>query len=82
MLTLEAVFTTLLAWLWYHETLDRRVIVAMALLTFGGAALVLDRAEAGSSQVLGLVVVLIATASWGVDNTLSGHWRDETPAKW
>ncbi len=34
MLTLEAVFTAVLARLWYHETLDRRVALAMALLIF------------------------------------------------
>ena len=71
MLTLEAVFTAGLARLWYHETLDRRVTFAMALLTLGGMALVLDRAEGGASQMLGLLAVMIATAAWGVDNTLS-----------
>jgi drug/metabolite transporter (DMT)-like permease len=71
MLTLEAVFTAVLARLWYHETLDRRVTLAMSLLTLGGMVLVLDRAQAGSSQVLGLLAVMAATASWSVDNTLS-----------
>ena len=71
MLTLEAVFTAVLARLWYHETLDRRVTLAMCMLTLGGMVLVLDRAEAGTSQVVGLIAVLAATAAWGVDNTLS-----------
>ncbi len=74
MLTLEAVFTAVLARLWYHETLDRRVVLAMALLTLGGMALVLDRANDGSGgagQMLGLLAVMAATAAWGVDNTLS-----------
>jgi len=71
LLTLEAVFTALLARLWYHESLGRRVIVALSLLTLGGALLVLDRAQAGRGQLAGLLAVLAATASWGVDNTLS-----------
>jgi drug/metabolite transporter (DMT)-like permease len=71
MLTLEAVFTAVLARLWYHESLDRRVLLALALLTLGGMALVLDRAQAGATPVLGLLAVLLATAAWGVDNTLS-----------
>ena len=71
MLTLEAVFTAGLARLWYHETLDRRVTLAMVLLTLGGMALVFDRAEGGASQMLGLLAVMVATAAWGVDNTLS-----------
>jgi drug/metabolite transporter (DMT)-like permease len=71
MLTMEAVFTAVLARLWYHETLDRRVSLAMGMLTLGGMVLVLDRSEAGTSQMIGLIAVLVATASWGVDNTLS-----------
>jgi drug/metabolite transporter (DMT)-like permease len=81
MLTLEAVFTALLAWLWYRETLDRRVILALALLTLGGAALVLDRADAGPTQVIGLIVVLVATAAWGVDNALSRALADRDPGQ-
>jgi drug/metabolite transporter (DMT)-like permease len=71
MLALEAVFTAVLARIWCHETLDRRVTLAISLLTLGGMALVLDRAEAGSIQVVGLLAVIAATASWGVDNTIS-----------
>lgn len=84
MLTLEAVFTAVLARLWYHETLDRRVILAMALLTLGGMSLVLDRANAatgGASQMLGLLAVMVATAAWGVDNTLSRAVADRDPGQ-
>ncbi len=81
MLTLEAVFTAGLARLWYHETLDRRVILAMALLTLGGMVLVLDRAEAGSSQVVGILAVMVATAAWGVDNTLSRGVANRDPGQ-
>ena len=71
MLTLEAVFTAVLALLWYHETLDRHVTLAVTLLTLGGTALVFDRAESGTTPMLGLLAVMLATAAWGVDNTLS-----------
>jgi drug/metabolite transporter (DMT)-like permease len=71
MLTLEAVFTAVLARLWYHETLDRRIALALLLLTLGGGALVIDRAEFGAASMLGLLAVMLATAAWGVDNTLS-----------
>ena len=81
MLTLEAVFTAILARLWYHETMDRRVVLAMALLTAGGMALVLDRAEAGTGQMLGLLAVLAATAAWGVDNTLSRALAERDPGQ-
>ncbi|MFI4982009.1 MAG: EamA family transporter, partial [Nevskiales bacterium] len=39
MLTFEAVFTALFARLCYHETLDRRLKVALSLLTLGGMVL-------------------------------------------
>ena len=71
MLTLEAVFTAVLAWLWYGEALGRRVVVAMGLLMFGGMALVVDRAAGAPGQLLGLLAVMVATLAWGIDNALS-----------
>ena len=56
MLTLEAVFTAVLAWRWYGETLDKRVILAVVLM-------------------------LLATVAWGVDNTLSRGVADRDPGQ-
>lgn len=81
MLTLEAVFTAVLARLWYHETLDRRVALAMVLLTLGGMALVLGQAGAGEASMLGLLAVMLATAAWGVDNTLSRAVAERDPGQ-
>lgn len=81
MLTMEAVFTAVLARLWYHETLDRRVMLAMTLLTLGGMALVLDHAESRATPILGLLAVMLATAAWGVDNTLSRALADRDPGQ-
>ncbi len=92
MLTLEAVFTAVLARAWYHETLDRRVTLALLLLTLGGMLLVLDRLRVDSggagqslgqplSQTLGLLAVLVATAAWGVDNTLSRALAERDPGQ-
>ncbi len=71
MLTLEAVFTALLARLWYGEGMDRRVLAGMLLLTLGAVVLVLDRAARGMGQLAGILAVAIATAAWAMDNTLS-----------
>ena len=71
MLTLEALFTAVLAWRLYGETMDRRVWAAMLLLLAGGVLLILDQGLASGGQWLGLLAVLAATASWGMDNTLS-----------
>lgn len=81
MLTLEALFTVLLAWRLYHETMDRRVWAAMALLLAGGLILVLDQGLHGSSSMLGLLAVLAATAAWGVDNTLSRALAERDPSQ-
>lgn len=81
MLTLEAVFTAILARWAHHETLDRRVVLAMLLMTLGGMALVIDRAEGGAGQTLGLLAVMAATAAWGVDNTLSRRVADRDPGQ-
>jgi drug/metabolite transporter (DMT)-like permease len=81
MLTLEALFTALLAWRLYHETMDRRVWAAMLLLLLGGGVLVLDQARGGGTQLRGLLAVLFATAAWGVDNTLSRALAERDPSQ-
>ena len=81
MLTLEAVFTVLLSCLLYREQMDRRVGLAIALLTLGGILLVLDRTGNGSPQLAGLLAVLGATVSWGLDNTLSRALADSDPGR-
>lgn len=81
MLTLEAVFTALLAWRWYGETLDRRVIAAVALLLVGGVVLVLEQGLVGQVQLLGLLAVTVATVAWGIDNTLSKGVADRDPGQ-
>lgn len=81
MLTLEAVFTAVLAWRWYGETLDRRVIAAVALLLLGGVVLVLEQGLAGQVQLLGILAVTGATIAWGVDNTLSRAVADRDPGQ-
>jgi drug/metabolite transporter (DMT)-like permease len=84
MLTLEAVFTAVLAAWLYGETMDRRVWFAMALLTAGGVALIVDQHAASDSartQLWGLLAVLLATAAWGMDNTLSRALADRDPGQ-
>lgn len=81
MLTLEALFTAVLAWRLYGETMDRRVWLAMLLLLAGGMALVLDQGLIGGVQLMGLLAVMVATASWGIDNTLSRELADRDPGQ-
>lgn len=81
MLTQEAVFTVLLSFLLYREPIDRRVGLAIVLLSCGGILLVFDRTENGTMQVVGLLAVMGATISWGFDNTLSRTLADFDPGQ-
>ena len=81
MLTLEAVFTALLARWLYGEVVGRRVWSAMGLLLAGGVVLILDRGGSGQSELLGAMAVLLATMAWGVDNTLSRGVAERDPGQ-
>jgi drug/metabolite transporter (DMT)-like permease len=81
MLTLEALFTAVLAWRLYRETMDGRVWAAMVLLLAGGMLLVLDQGHSSSTQLWGLLAVLLATAAWGLDNTLSRTLAERDPGQ-
>jgi drug/metabolite transporter (DMT)-like permease len=81
MLTLEALFTAVLAWRFYRETMGRRVWAAMVLLLAGGILLVLDQAHDGGARPWGLLAVLVATAAWGLDNTLSRTLAERDPGQ-
>jgi drug/metabolite transporter (DMT)-like permease len=81
MLTLEALFTAVLAWRLYRETMDGRVWSAMGLLLAGGMVLVIDQGRGGDAQLAGLLAVLLGTAAWGVDNTLSRALAERDPGQ-
>lgn len=81
LLALEAVFTALLAWIWYRESMDRRVWMAVLLLVGGGVVLVVEQGFAGQAQFFGLLAVGSATIAWGVDNTLSRAVADRDPGQ-
>jgi len=81
MLTQEAVFTVLLSFLLYREHIGRRVGLAIVFLMCGSVLLVFDRAANGAPQVIGLLAVMAATVSWGVDNTLSRALADIDPGR-
>ena len=81
MLTLEAVFTALLAWRLYGETVDKRVVMAMGSLLAGGVILALDQGFQGGVQLMGLLAVMAATVAWGIDNTLSRDVADRDPGQ-
>lgn len=81
MLTMEALFTALLAWRLYGEEMSFRVTMAMLMLLSGGVVLVFDQGLTGQANVLGLLAVIVATAAWGIDNALSRGVAERDPAQ-
>ena len=81
MLTLEALFTALLARLLYGEPMGRRVWAAMLSLLAGAMVLVLDQGRGGDARLWGLVAVLLATAAWGADNAMSRPLAERDPGQ-
>ena len=53
----------------------------MVLLMAGAATLVLDQGRGGDAQLWGLLAVLLATAAWGADNTLSRTLAERDPGQ-
>ena len=81
MLTLEALFTALLAWRLYHEPLAGGVGAALLWVGAGGGALGGAPGRRGGVELAGLLAVLLATMAWGADNTLSRALAERDPAQ-
>lgn len=79
LLNLEALFTVLLAASIYREPIGRRVWVACGLMLAAGALLALRTQGRGTSSALGLAALVVATLSWGIDNTLTRPLSDFEP---
>lgn len=70
LLNLEAVFTAVLAWVFFKESTDRRIIWGMALIVVGGAILSWPRQTAPQNW-LGTLSITGACLCWAMDNNLT-----------
>lgn len=80
-LSCEAVFTVLLARVFYREPIGLRVATAVAVMAVGGALVSLDALKLGSLRLLGLLAVMAATFAWALDNTLSRGVAEHDPSE-
>jgi drug/metabolite transporter (DMT)-like permease len=80
LVNLEAVFTVVLGALVHREHVGRRVAAAAALMTAGGALVVLGGETRGAAELAGLAAVTLATVAWAVDNTLARPLADLDPS--
>lgn len=77
-LNLEAPATALLGWLFFKEHLDRRVVVAVVLVTVASALLA---GASGTALVPAALLIAGACLCWGLDNNLSSTIDGFTPAQ-
>lgn len=67
LLTLEGVFTALLAWIVFREPFNVRIGLGMASI-FVGAVLLALHGPTGRAGLIGALAIVGACLSWGVDN--------------
>jgi drug/metabolite transporter (DMT)-like permease len=67
LLTLEGVFTALLAWIVFGESFNRRIGLGMAAI-FAGAILLAAQGPSGRTELLGAAAVIGACLAWAIDN--------------
>jgi len=75
LLTLEGVFTALIAWVVFGEPFNKRVGLGMAAI-FLGAVLLALRSPSGGTGTLGAVAVAAACLSWAIDNNCTSKIAD------
>lgn len=75
LLTLEGVFTALIAWVVFREPFNRRIGVGMAAI-FAGAVLLALQGPSGHAAILGAFAVGGACLSWAIDNNCTSKIAD------
>lgn len=71
LLNLEAVLTALLAWIVFRENTDRRVVLGMALIVVGAAALAARGAAYAPALGWGAALIALACLCWALDNNFT-----------
>ena len=70
LLNLESVFTVFLAWLVFHENLDRRFALGIAGI-FAGGVLISWQGYLAGGDIVGPLAVAGACLCWAIDNNLT-----------
>lgn len=79
LLNTEALFTVLLARIFWSERIGRRGGVAVTLMASGGALLVAESRGGSTDSAWGAIAVTAATLAWATDNVLSRPLADRDP---
>lgn len=70
LLNIEGVSTAVIAWMVFKEHYDKRIILGMVAVIFGGAILSWSGGLTWA-RIWGPLFVLLACLSWGIDNNLT-----------
>ena len=72
LLTLESVATAILAWSFFSERINKKVWIAVALITLSAIVLSFDVSGKWSLST-GAILIAVACIMWGLDNNLSSR---------
>lgn len=79
LLNLEGLATMGIAWLWFRENVDRRLLFGAAAILAG--AMVLSWSSEGMRLDLGGLLVAAACMCWGIDNNLTRRLSSADPVQ-
>jgi drug/metabolite transporter (DMT)-like permease len=77
-LNMEAPFSVAIAAVAFHEYVNGRVVVAMLAIVAGASLLTVEQGGSGGSHA-GVLLVIVATALWALDNALSSRLHELDP---
>jgi drug/metabolite transporter (DMT)-like permease len=78
LLNFEGVATTLIALFFFHESISRRALTAISVITLA-SILLFTNFQSGFSLSLGALGVLLACILWGVDNNFTRNISAKDP---
>ena len=79
LLNLEGLATMAIAWLWFKENVDRRLLIGAATILVGAVLLSWQGGPAGVG--LGALAIAGACLAWGVDNNLTRKLASADPVQ-
>lgn len=72
LLNMESVLTSLIAWFIFKEHFEKRIVWGMLLIIAGCLVLSANSGQAsGQDTVVGVLLILLACLSWGIDNNVT-----------
>jgi len=71
LLNLEAVFTAFIAWIFFRENADNRIVLGMLLIITGGLLLSGQNRHITQQGLLGPLAIAGACLCWAIDNNLT-----------